>query len=101
MGNGGFRIKLTVRRLMVLVAIVAFGLVTFRRVAYLRERAEYHAWNESGSMAYTDDARGPAGDTQRVERGELLAAYHARMRQKYERAIFFPWLPIEPDPPEP
>jgi hypothetical protein len=28
-------------------------------------------------------------------------AYHSRMRRKYERAARFPWLPVEPDPPEP
>jgi hypothetical protein len=27
--------------------------------------------------------------------------YHARQRQKYERAARYPWLPVEPDPPMP
>jgi hypothetical protein len=30
-----------------------------------------------------------------------LAAYHAAMRSKYERAARCPWLPVEPDPPVP
>jgi hypothetical protein len=29
------------------------------------------------------------------------AAYHARLRAKYERAALYVWLPIVPDPPEP
>jgi hypothetical protein len=27
--------------------------------------------------------------------------YHATMARKYPRVVRFPWLPIEPDPPEP
>ena len=29
------------------------------------------------------------------------AAHHAALRSKYERAARYPWLPVEPDPPEP
>ena len=29
------------------------------------------------------------------------ADYHGAMRRKYERAARYPWLPVEPDPPEP
>jgi hypothetical protein len=32
---------------------------------------------------------------------EELVIYHMQMRRKYERAAWFPWLPVEPDPPEP
>jgi hypothetical protein len=28
-------------------------------------------------------------------------AYHAAMAHKYEHAARYPWLPVEPDPPEP
>ncbi len=27
--------------------------------------------------------------------------YHAAMARKYEHAAGYPWLPVEPDPPEP
>jgi hypothetical protein len=30
-----------------------------------------------------------------------LADYHARLIPKYERAAAYPWLPVDPDPPEP
>jgi hypothetical protein len=30
-----------------------------------------------------------------------LVAYHAAMARKYENAARHPWLPVEPDPPEP
>jgi hypothetical protein len=29
------------------------------------------------------------------------ARYHARLERKYRRAARYPWLPVEPDPPEP
>ena len=32
---------------------------------------------------------------------EELFAFHSAMHRKYERAAFYPWLPVEPDPPEP
>ena len=28
-------------------------------------------------------------------------AYHAAMAAKYQHAVRYPWLPVEPDPPEP
>lgn len=31
----------------------------------------------------------------------VKADYHACLREKYERAARYPWLPVEPDPPEP
>jgi hypothetical protein len=30
-----------------------------------------------------------------------VVAFHARLRQKYQRAASRPWEPVEPDPPEP
>lgn len=35
------------------------------------------------------------------ERRGRRAAYHARMKQKYERAAARPWLTVAPDPPPP
>jgi fatty acid desaturase len=31
----------------------------------------------------------------------MRAAYHAQMKKKWEWAARYPWLPVEPDPPEP
>jgi hypothetical protein len=30
-----------------------------------------------------------------------LGEWHLRMEQKYEHAARYPWLPVEPDPPQP
>jgi hypothetical protein len=32
---------------------------------------------------------------------EQMAAHHAALRRKYERAARYPWLPVAPDPPPP
>jgi hypothetical protein len=32
---------------------------------------------------------------------EATASYHATLKRKYEHAALYPWLPVEPDPPEP
>jgi hypothetical protein len=34
-------------------------------------------------------------------RSRRLADHHAALKRKYERAARYPWLTIEPDPPEP
>ena len=36
-----------------------------------------------------------------AEKWEELVIYHLQMRRKYERAAWFPWLPVGSDPPEP
>jgi hypothetical protein len=97
------RLRFTVRTLVVIVAIIglAMAVVTMvRRSSEFREIAEEQADSEQMSMAYADEGRGKNGDGQRVARGEQMAAYRA-LRIKYERAARYPWLPVEPDPPEP
>src|SRR5205085_2724116 len=91
--------RMTTRRWMLVIALIAVAIYaeqTRRRWAYFRDQAAHHAEFEWGSQAYADDARGVPGGEQRVERGETLAAYHARMRQKYEHAARYSWLPVEP-----
>jgi hypothetical protein len=35
------------------------------------------------------------------ESAEARASYHAGLKRKYEEAARYPWLPVDPDPPEP
>jgi hypothetical protein len=46
-------------------------------------------------------AREIAGTKEWVERCRNKVAYAARLRSGYEYAAARPWLPVEPDPPEP
>jgi hypothetical protein len=84
------RPRFTVRRLMVVVAIIAMatytGMVVWRIETYA-VRADIHARHNSGhsfKYASTD-----------------LIHWHEQMRLKYENAARNPWLPVGPDPPEP
>ena len=90
--------RLTVRGMMVAVAVVAVALsliVLKRRSDGYRSLAGYHA-----ARAMAESGTGPAeSGFARIwtQQGE----WHKRMREKYERAASRPWMPVEPDPPEP
>jgi hypothetical protein len=98
--------RFRLRTLLIAVAVVSVALggelMRRRRISH-REQAASHSDAEELSRAYADDARGQPGPIapQRVAWGEVLAAYHAAMSRKYERAARYPWLPVAPDPPPP
>src|SRR4051812_39209108 len=78
-----------------------------RRVEY-RTRAEDHAdlarnYAELVASYSTPVARrgGCVWPPRTLAEVRLSAAYHARLKTKYERAARFPWLPVAPDPPPP
>jgi hypothetical protein len=98
------RIRFTVRRVMVLVAIAGLAMAVatlVKRSNEFRALAEEQAEAELTSVGYADDARGEGRDPQRVARGEEMATYHRALRIKYERAARYPWLSVKPDPPIP
>jgi hypothetical protein len=110
--------RMTTRRWMIVVAVAALVVGFIRlwtlRHLYLEKAANHasfraHVLRTPESTAYwenrwTDQRRGlparypwPAGPPFVPAMGE----YHDAMRIKYERAARYPWLPVEPDPPEP
>ena len=90
------RIRLTTRWLMVVVAVVAVGcavvvsLVERRRARFARI-ADRHL-----SVLLT-----PAQVWDPERRSALRLNWHSEMADIYLHATRYPWLPIEPDPPEP
>ena len=88
------RARVTIRWIMVLIALVAvllFGVVILQRRAHFLSRADYHARRaEQIRDSY-------------VERSVPLAVeeYHESMAKKYEQAARHPWAEIEPYPPAP
>jgi hypothetical protein len=87
------RLNFTVRRMMLAVAVVATLLACrawmIRRAARFRDLSAYHTmeWERIDTTGSPDvDARGE---------------WHRAMGVKYRDASRRPWLPVEPDTPEP
>lgn len=107
-------VRLTIRRLMVAVAVVAF-LIGAVRLKWLRDShlhdAAYHARRkaeELRNVANFDRGR-REGASNADDRSILLmeqssrlrVAYHARLEQVYRRAANRPWRSVPPDPKDP
>jgi hypothetical protein len=105
---------ITVRRTMILVAVLAIALgagMMRRRQLLLRERAAYHERIERKQSEVgrrlEDLARAsttPEGAAEvRADKAyeARIGSYHALLKQKYRHLSARPWLSIEPDPPEP
>ena len=103
--------RMTTRRWMIAVAIVGVGigagmlLVRSRRYAAV---AAFHAQGEAECWRIIAADEGNRLDTAiwkdwlaYARRSRKLFLYHAALRRKYEWAARRPWLPVEPDPPEP
>jgi len=88
------RVRFTIQRMMVLVAVVAlasWGLAWVVRIKRLSNEYERRVERHSlGIMSVFNAA---------------LASEHEiwdiKMLDKYQKASRHPWLPVEPDPPEP
>jgi hypothetical protein len=48
-----------------------------------------------------DAAKGLQQARDRLAANARLCEHHHRLMLKYDRAALYPWLPVEPDPPEP
>jgi hypothetical protein len=110
-----FRVRFTVRRMMVVVAVAAVALTLLAGVLRDRRRSQYlrlaafHE-REGSRIAEMLDMEGrsrrmwmkpdPASNRWlAVPREEV--EYRVQMRRKYECAAAHPWLSVEPDPPIP
>jgi hypothetical protein len=97
------RVRFTVRRMMVAVAIVAIGLPPGMACARRRERSSDHAFrmldHSIRAMEYNGTPTCFPGS--RVEINPRKAAHHEALARKYEWALRYPFLPVWPDPPEP
>ena len=86
---------------MIAVAVVAvvFGLVRWkrtmdRRAYFYAERAMYHTVRGFDGVPDWIRDEQPPEVRRRIE-------YHAALARKWNRAYRYPWLPVDPDPPEP
>jgi hypothetical protein len=112
--------RMTTRRWMLAVAVVALLIAASLEAARLTRRAgeyrQYAVWHAAmrdlclGEADGYRDACAHRATGDRREEAELLlreahertlAEHHDALVIKYERTARFPCLPIEPDPPEP
>jgi hypothetical protein len=98
---------MTTRRWMIVIAVVALLMTgafevkrALRRASAYSQLAATHAMFRAFSLAEADLYRG--NHFIRLEaRERALARHQGALAAKYERAARYPWLPVEPDPPEP
>jgi hypothetical protein len=100
--------RMTTRRWMIAVALVAVPLAVATELGRRRSedlrRAAYHAYQgRYGGSVFGDGVvlrfapKAGKPDITSVAKIE----HHARLAEKYQYAARYPWLPVEPDPPEP
>ena len=105
------RVRFTVRRMMVAVAVMAALLAgvawcrgMIRAARDHRERALLNRSQEQlqRQIVASVDLFVEPGEAPGAARGAAaLAAHYESLGLKYERAALYPWLPVEPDPPPP
>ena len=111
--------RMTTRRWMIAGAVVAVMLAPdiaaalFRRHLRLRKRGDNHAKQEGVltdrarhfeqlALKFADRKPGIVVQWRAYAACEAeIGAWHARLEEKYRQAARYPWLAIEPDPPEP
>jgi hypothetical protein len=102
--------RITVRWLMIAIAVVAtlIGSVQLiRRRGQCLLHATFHASQERNFQKDIDSppsgraSMSPATREEHERHDRARVPYHRELRWKYERAARYPWLTIEPDPPEP
>ena len=92
------RPRLTVRRLMIVVALAGMGL---GGAATLRRRAEFARARASHHSTATFEGIGGSTSAADFERAIKRVKYHLEREGRWRAAAARPWLPVLPDPPAP
>jgi hypothetical protein len=98
------RVRFTVRRMMVAVAVIAIlieGVSLWQRAALYRWKVRHHAMMERSSVIAVVEGPKAADNAELARLSEVWSTYHAAMKQKYEYAVTRPWIYVPPDPPQP
>ena len=99
------RARLTLKSMMVVVAIIACSIWAWIQVEARRThfRQLVGQYNDKRGVALSFSYSGPAGavmeERLRVDaiRRAKASAYYSELIQKYERAARYPWLPVAAD----
>jgi hypothetical protein len=95
------RARFTLRQMMAVVAVVGVALWAGRMLwlsAGYREKARRYPL---GLLGATPILMGPHGVHSLGYRRPDRVRWEEAMAENYLRAARYPWLPVEPDPPEP
>lgn len=90
--------RLTVRRLMVAVAMIA---VFLGGAVWVRRRAEFARSRSADHRAMFFEVMHSPEAVQNFEADKRIAKYHLEWEMKWDRAASRPWLPFEAEPPAP
>ena len=82
--------------------LAALDILTIQRQAHFKRLANLHAERVRGLRSSHGTIKSPNGIYLHVPLvPEAVLEYHMNLAKKYEKAALDPWLPVEPDPPEP
>ena len=99
------RVRYTVRRMMVVVLIVAIMLaihVTLqRRRVRFEQLSRYHIQSIRIESSCSWAPYEPEESDVLSDKALWQAIWHAKLSRKYSEAARRPWLPVSPDPPQP
>ena len=109
--------RMTMWRWLLVVAAIGLmiggGILLKQRRDYFRSLVQSHQKEVDASNARGNGLKARIGRTSETDREEILrlhrdyermtdrAEHHSLLVRKYERAARYPWLLVEPDPPEP
>jgi hypothetical protein len=102
-------VRLTIQRMMLAIAVFAIALaigLSYHRSRGFSRQAQF--WSHARGVALVrarniasgaarTDSQTPEQKQKAVDQAKQFAAYSSRLQSKYERAVFLPWLAVEPD----
>lgn len=93
--------RVTIRRAMLLVVIIAMALAVVARRSRFLELSEYHRAHAGTPTAITESSRTYFAVEHADGTRDFISSrrhwWHVSLQEKYERAARYPWLPVEPD----
>ncbi|MFI5454394.1 MAG: hypothetical protein ACHRXM_03000 [Isosphaerales bacterium] len=102
-------LRMTTRDWMVIIAVLAilagtvsgiWRIVRLRKAYQSLARKHWHANINYDEVDDPDPAINPEGH-RIYEYHARMRRYHNQLREKYQLASTRPWLPVDPDPPQP
>jgi hypothetical protein len=92
---------MTTRRWMIVVALVGLACATTLLILERRKRFARIAWEHFHALPVASYVDIVTGDERRLLWNKRVMAWHAELSKKYQYAARYPWLPVDPDLPEP